>query len=97
MKRATVLILILSLSSLPLFAQGGQISKARCMSLEHVSGAWIMKIECAEGAGTITAWDEGSYKGAGVFAKWSQDELRSTYQSLVPGDDDTRIEIQQLG
>jgi hypothetical protein len=91
MKRASVVMLValLTLSSVPLFAQGQQISKARCMSLAHVRGAWVMKIECVEGGGTITSWDEGSYRGTGVFANWSQRDLGSTYQSLVPQDDAT--------
>jgi len=95
MKRATVMILILSLCSLPLFA-GDHATKLRCVSLEHVSGGWMMKVECVEGAGTISLSDDGSYRGAGMFSKWSQQQLSATYQSLVPTDE-ARIELQQLG
>ena len=97
MKRATVMILVLllSLSSVPLFAQSNPISKARCLSLDHVRGAWVMKVECVEGSGTITVWDEGSMKGTGIFANWSQQQLSATYQSLLPQNDAT--ELLQLG
>jgi hypothetical protein len=96
MKRSMVLILALSLCSVPLFAQGDQLTKARCISLEHVRGAWVMKVECVEGAGTILVADSGQVHGDGVFSSWSQDKLRSTYLSLVPKDD-ARFEILQLG
>ncbi len=95
MKRATVMILILSLCSVPMFA-GGHATKMRCVSLEHVSGGWMMKVECVEGAGTISRSDNGSFQGAGMFAKWSQQDLSATYQSLIPKDEG-RVEFLQLG
>lgn len=95
MKRATVMILILSLCSVPVFGTG-HVTRMRCVSLEHVSGGWMMKIECVEGAGTISRSDSGSYQGAGMFAKWSQHDLSGAYQSLIPKDD-ARVDFPQLG
>lgn len=96
MKRVLVLMLVLSLCSIPSFAQNGQITKARCVSLEHVRGAWVMKVECTEGAGRIVASDSGMFAGDGIFSTWSQQKLGATYQSLVPNDD-SRFELLQLG
>ncbi|HSP17482.1 MAG TPA: hypothetical protein VLV78_22245 [Thermoanaerobaculia bacterium] len=96
MKRAMVMFLMLSLCSVPLFAQNDRLTRARCISLEHVRGAWIMKVECVEGAGSIVMADNGQYHGDGIFSSWSQDKLRTTYGSLVPKDD-ARLEILQLG
>ena len=95
MKRAIVMFLVVSLCSIPMFATE-QVAKARCISLEHVSGGWLMKIECVEGSGSIVLSDSGAYQGGGVFATWSQQKLGSTYQSLVPRDD-SRVELLQLG
>lgn len=95
MKRAIVMFLVVALCSIPMFATE-QVAKARCISLEHVSGGWLMKIECAEGAGAIVMSDSGTYQGSGVFTTWSQQKLGATYQSLVPRDD-SRFELLQLG
>lgn len=92
MKRATVLILALSLLALPLFAQ----NPMRCAALEHVRGGWTMTIECDGAGGTITMTDDGAFQGTGMFGKSSQEQLRSTYQSLIPSDDG-RVEYPQLG
>ncbi len=96
MKRVLIAMLVLSLSSIPLFGQNGQISKARCVSLEHVRGAWVMKVECVEGAGRIVAADNGNFAGDGVFSSWSKEKLSSTYRSLIPKDD-SHFELLQLG
>ena len=96
MKRAMVTALVLSLCSLPLFAQGDRLTNARCISLEHVRGAWIMKVTCAEGTGAIVVADDGRYQGDGVFSSYSAEKLRATYQSLIPKDS-SRIELLQLG
>ncbi|HSP34326.1 MAG TPA: hypothetical protein VLU46_08430 [Thermoanaerobaculia bacterium] len=68
----------------------------RCASLEHVSGGWMMKVECTAGGGTISLLDDGTYRGTGMFTTWSQEKLGATYQSLVPSDD-SRVEYPQLG
>ena len=96
MKRAMVLFLILSLASVPMFAMTEQ-TKYRCVSLEHQRGGWTMTIECTpHGTGTISRADDGTYSGSAMFAKWSQQELGSTYQSLIPSDE-TRVDFLQLG
>ncbi len=96
MKRTVISILVLSLAALPLFAESAKATKARCLSLEHVRGAWVMKVECVEGAGSILMADNGRYRGEGVFSTWSQERLRTMYDSLIPKDE-TRIELLQLG
>lgn len=96
MKRSVVVtVLIISLVALPLFAAG---SKPRCVSLEHVSGAWRMQIRCEQGVGTISLKDTHStkvYSGEGIFANWSQEQLGGMYESLVPQEDG--MELLQLG
>ena len=96
MKRSVVIAtLIISLVGLPLFAAG---SKARCVSLEHVSGAWRMQIRCDQGVGAISLTDTNStkvYSGEGIFADWSQQQLGAMYESLVPQEEG--IELLQLG
>src|SRR5258705_13741291 len=86
MRRPLVTLLVISLFSLPLLAQD-RVEKARCISLEHVRGAWRMQISCERGDGSISLADSGTqnlYRGDGAFAKWSQDDLRATYQLLMP-------------
>lgn len=96
MKRSVVIaVLIVSLVALPIFAAG---SKARCVSLEHVSGAWRMQIRCEQGEGAISLADRNStriYTGEGIFADWSQQQLGAMYESLVPKEES--IELLQLG
>ena len=96
MKRSvTVAVLIISLAALPLFAAG---SKARCVSLEHVRGAWRMQIRCEQGVGAISLTDTAStkvYSGDGVFSNWTQQQLGSMYESLIPQEDG--MELLQLG
>ncbi len=95
MKRSVVAVLIISLVALPLFAAG---SKAHCVALEHVRGAWRMQIRCEQGAGAISLSDTSSakvYSGDGVFSTWSQEQLGAMYESLVPQEDG--IELLQLG
>jgi hypothetical protein len=99
MKRAVVTMLVVSLFAVPMFAQD-PVAKARCVSLEHVSGAWHMQISCENGAGSISlseASENATYRGDGVFATWSQQELRAMYESLVPKDTESAIEVLQLG
>jgi hypothetical protein len=106
MKRATLGVLIVSLVAFPLFAANGQksplekLSAARCVSLEHVSGAWQMHIECDQGAGVISLTDGGGqmlYRGEGLFLGWSQQRLNAAYQSLIPRDDTPALQLVQLG
>ena len=98
MKRsAVVAVLIISLVALPLFAAG---SKPRCVALEHVSGAWRMQIRCEQGVGAISVSDTSakkSYSGEGIFSTWSQEQLASMYESLIPQDTGASIELMQLG
>ncbi|HEV8658456.1 MAG TPA: hypothetical protein VGS96_07485 [Thermoanaerobaculia bacterium] len=97
MKRAIVATLVLSLCALPLFAKGEPLTSARCVSLEHVQGGWRMEIKCDQGAGAISLMDAGQYRGEGVFAKWSQEQMRSTYGSLIPKESGPAFELMQLG
>jgi hypothetical protein len=96
MKRSVVVsILIISLVALPLFAAG---SKAHCVALEHVRGAWRMQIRCEQGVGAISLSDTNStkvYQGDGIFSNWSQEQLGTMYESLVP--QENGIELLQLG
>lgn len=99
-----VTLLFVSLLAVPLFAASAPTpqslgSKARCVSLEHTRGAWWMQIECAGQAGTIVMIDSAaeSYRGEGMFASWTQDDLRAAYRSLLPKDDGVRLELLQLG
>lgn len=97
MKRTAVTVFVVSLFTLSLFA--GE-SKARCISLEHVSGAWQMSIQCDQGVGTITLVDTAGrnvYRGDGIFSSWSQEQLGAMYQSLIPHDRSSSIELLQLG
>jgi hypothetical protein len=105
MKRTLALLLVLSLSAMPLAAAGSvPASKAvrathpQVLSLERVSGAWRMQIRCDAGAGSILLLDTAGalqFRGEGCFAGWSQEQLSATYTSLLPGD--VRFELQQLG
>ena len=95
MKRSVITVLIISLVALPLFAAG---SKARCVALEHVRGAWRMQIRCEQGAGAISLSDTSSakvYSGEGIFSEWSQEQLGAMYDSLVP--QESGFELMQLG
>ena len=58
MKRAAIYALILSMLAVPMFAQNPSVTKARCVSLEHISGGWRMAIDCDQGKGTITLTDQ---------------------------------------
>ena len=95
MKRSVITVLIISLVALPLFAAG---SKARCVALEHVRGAWRMQIRCEQGVGAISVSDTSAtktYSGEGIFSEWSQKELGTMYDSLVPQEEG--LELMQLG
>lgn len=96
MKRAVVTLLVV-LFAVPLFAQD---SKAQCVSLEHVRGAWRMQIKCEQGTGAILLADKDgakSYRGEGVFANWTQEQLGSMYESLAPQATTPSLELMQLG
>jgi len=72
---------------------------ARCVSLEHVAGGWRMEIKCDQKKGAILLLDAGrhaQYVGEGMFSDWSQSELMSTYQSLIPKVN-SNFEVLQLG
>jgi hypothetical protein len=102
MKRATVLLLALSLVAVPTFAADKAVHKvasARCVSLEHISGAWRMEIECDQTKGAILLIDTGrdvEYAGQGIFKGWSQGELSSMYRSLIPKVESDLV-MMQLG
>jgi hypothetical protein len=99
MKRTVITMLVISLFALPMFAQD-PVTKARCVSLEHSRGAWRMQISCERGDGAISLAESGeqkSYRGDGVFATWSQDDLRAMYQLLIPKENGTAFELMQLG
>ena len=104
MKRSLVLILVFSLISLSLFGansgvhQSAALTNARALSIEHAAGAWRMEIKCDQGVGTISMIDGGQqpvYRGEGCFSGWSQDELKATYQSMIPNE--SVLELMQLG
>jgi hypothetical protein len=99
MKRALLLILVVSLISIPLFgAKSAALTNVRALSLEHAAGSWRMQIKCDQGVGTISMIDGGRqpvYRGEGCFADWSQEELEATYQSMIPSE--SVLELIQLG
>ena len=98
MKRATVLLLVVSLLAVPSFAGAThKVSSARCVSLERITGAWRMEIECDKTEGSILMLDSGhnvQFVGQGMFRGWSQSELSALYQSLVPKADSNLVMIQ---
>ena len=99
MKRATVILLVLSLVAVPTFAATHKVSSARCVSLERITGAWRMEIQCDQTRGTILLLDTGhsvQYVGQGMFRGWSQSELTAMYQSLIPKAE-TEVVTMQLG
>jgi len=56
-----------------------------------------MEINCDLGEGAIVMLDTGKqFRGNGVFAGWSQEQMNAMYQSLLPADN-FRIELLQLG
>jgi hypothetical protein len=98
MKRVVPFVLALSLVALPMFGATKQkLNTARCASLEHIAGGWRMEIHCEQGKGAIVMLDSGKqFRGNGVFAGWSQEQMNAMYQSLLPADN-SRIESLQLG
>ena len=99
MKRATVILLVLSLVAIPTFASMHKVASARCISLERITGAWRMEVECDQTRGAILLLDTGGkvqYAGQGMFRGWSQSELSAMYQSLIPKVD-TTVVLMQLG
>jgi hypothetical protein len=98
MKRATVLLLALSLVAVPTFASLHKVASARCISLERITGAWRMEVECDQTRGTILLLDTGDrvqYVGQGMFRGWTQSELSALYRSLIPKAD--TVVLMQLG
>jgi hypothetical protein len=96
MKRAAILLLSISLT-LPAFAQ--KPTNYRCVSLEHIAGAWRMEIQCDQSHGAILMLDGGKnvqYVGQGMFKGMSRTELTRLYQSLIPKSDSDLV-LTQLG
>jgi|SRR5579859_16661 len=96
MKRTAILLLSISLA-LPVFAQ--KSANMRCVSLEHIAGAWRMEIQCDQSHGAILMLDSGKtmqYVGQGMFKGMSQTELTRLYQSLIPKSDSDLV-LTQLG
>jgi hypothetical protein len=105
MKRATLGALCL-VFALPLLASSAgarriQLTKQRCISLEQTTSGWQMQILCREGKGVIVlAVEPGTrhYRGSGVFAGLSQEELDATYRSLIPrGDSGFELMMVNVG
>ncbi len=101
MKRTTLIVLVLFLAAYPAFAAASDRNHSaamHCVSLEHVSGGWRMQVACDHGKGSILVTDSvvSRYKGDGMFAGWSQEQMRSLYESLIPKDN-FRFELLQLG
>jgi len=64
-----------------------------------MAGAWRMEIECDQTKGAILLIDAGrdvQYVGQGMFKSWSQSELSSMYQSLIPKVESDLV-MMQLG
>ena len=104
MKRALLVVFVVSLISISLFGANGGVHQSaaltnvRALSLEHAAGSWRMQIKCDQGVGTISMIDSREqpvYRGEGCFAGWSQDELKATYQSMIPSE--AVLELIQLG
>ena len=103
MKRAILVVLIASLTTVPMFAQGTQQHNAPCagltsaqvVSLEHVNGEWHMKIKCAQGAGMIAMSGTARYRGNGLFNGWTEEKMREVYTALVVSE--PQQELIQLG
>ena len=96
MKRVAVLLISISLA-LPVFAQ--KPVNLRCVSLEHIAGAWRMEIQCDQSRGAILMLDGGKtaqFVGQGMFKGMSQTELTRLYQSLIPKSDSDLV-LTQLG
>ena len=104
MKRALLVMFVVSLISIPLFGansrghQSAALTNVRALSLEHAAGSWRMQIKCDQGVGTISMIDSGQqpvFRGEGCFTGWSQQELRATYLSMIPSE--AVLELIQLG
>ena len=102
MRRVILVVLIASLSALPMFAQGTErnapcagLTSAQVVSLEHVNGEWQMKIKCAQGAGTIVMTGSTHFHGNGLFNGWTEAKMREVYVALTVNE--RSIELQQLG
>lgn len=110
MKPAAIAVLAVSLAAFPAYAgkttrqkstvskaQKSLVSKAHCVKLEHIESGWRMQIACVEGRGTIVRLDSQLYQGDGIFARWTQTQMRSLFEALVPDSSDrSYLESPQL-
>ena len=102
MKRAFVMVVVLSLFAVSLFAQNSKatpLTNARAITLEHVQGAWRMDIRCDQGLGSISMLDDAQriiFLGEGCFANLTQEQMAAMYRSLLP-QDSPAMEAIQLG
>ena len=103
MKRAVLAMVCLAIALPVLAGRSGAVKRPltmqHCVSLQHTASGWRMEIVCREGKGVIVLTDVPGirrYRGSGVFAGWSQEQLDATYQSLIPADA-SGIELIQLG
>ncbi len=101
MKRVAIAVLVMSLGAPSAFAGEAAsqkpVSKAHCVTLEHITGAWRMQIACDQGRGVILRLDSQEFRGDGMFAGWSQEQMRSLFDSLVPDTSDKAyLESPQL-
>ncbi len=101
MKRLAIAVFVVSLVAVPSFAGNAEsqkpVSKAQCVTLDHVTGAWRMQIACDQGRGAIVRFDSQEFRGDGIFAGWSQQQLRALFESLIPDTSDKAyLESPQL-
>ena len=100
MKRAAIGVLVVSLLAVPTYARDlrNALTAPHCVTLEHVRGSWRMDVVCHQGQGTIVLDDSssGAFHGQGIFAGWSQEQMRALYNSLIPGSE-TKLDLPQLG
>lgn len=102
MKRAIMVVLVATMTAVPMFAQGTKqnapcagLTSAQVVSLEHVNGEWHMTVKCAQGAGTIVMTGSSHYRGNGLFSRWTEDQMREVYFALSVNE--PQQELIQLG
>jgi hypothetical protein len=77
MKRALLVVFVVSLISISLFGANGGVHQSaaltnvRALSLEHAAGSWHMQIKCDQGVGTISMIDSREQP---VYRKTKNDE-----------------------
>ncbi|HEX9162280.1 MAG TPA: DinB family protein [Thermoanaerobaculia bacterium] len=59
--------------------------------------AWRVVADSANGSGSITLLDDGSFRGEGIFFDWPQAQLAAEYQRLNPPSDEPPFVVPQLG